>query len=118
MITGADFSNAHNAYLSVWLDLGLLGVSVFVLCLSWALLRAIKCARYTRTADGLWPLTYLTFYTLNGLMEASAPEENNIMWVLFVAVALTPITQHGRYSKTASDTGFARKSPARIGENA
>jgi hypothetical protein len=89
-----------------------------LLSLSWAILRAIKCARFTTTADGLWPLTYLTFYTLNGVMEASSPQENDIMWVLFVAVALTPITQHGRYSKIANDTGFARKSPARIGKNA
>jgi exopolysaccharide production protein ExoQ len=118
LITGAEFSNAHNAILSVWLDLGLLGVSVFLLSLSWAILRAIKCARFTTTADGLWPLTYLTFYTLNGVMEASSPQENDIMWVLFVAVALTPITQHGRYGKIANDTGFARKSPARIGKNA
>jgi exopolysaccharide production protein ExoQ len=117
-ITGADFSNAHNAILSVWLDLGFLGVSVFLLCLSWAILRAIRCARYTRTADGLWPLTYLTFFALNGLMEASGPEENNLMWVLFVAVALTPITQRGRYSKITDDTGFVRKSPARSGKNA
>jgi len=109
LMTGADFSNAHNTILAVWIDLGLLGVSVFLLCLSWAVLRAITCARYTRTADGLWPLTYLTFYALNGLMEASAPEENNLMWILFVAVALTPITQHGRYSKIANDTGFVRK---------
>lgn len=118
LMTGTDYSNAHNTILSVWLDLGLLGVSVFLLCLSWAFLRAITCAHYTRTADGLWPLTYLTFYALNGLMEASAPEENNLMWVLFVAAALTPITQHVRYSKIANDNGFVRKSPARIGKNA
>jgi exopolysaccharide production protein ExoQ len=118
LMTGGEFSNAHNAALSVWLDLGLLGVSVFLLCLSWAILRAIRCARYTRTADGLWPLTYLTFFALNGLMEASGPEENNLMWVLFVAVALAPITQRGRYAKIADDTGCARKVPVRTGENA
>jgi exopolysaccharide production protein ExoQ len=118
LITGADFSNAHNAILSVWLDLGVLGVSIFLLCVSWAILRAIKCARFTRTADGLWPLTYLTFYTLNGVMEASSPQENDIMWVLFVAVALTPITQRGGNGKIASGPGFARKSPARTGKKA
>jgi O-antigen ligase len=118
LITGGDFSNAHNAILSVWLDLGLLGVSVFLLCLSWAILRAIRSARYTRTADGLWPLTYLTYFALNGLIEASGPEENNLMWVLFVAAALTPITQRGRYGKIADDADFVRKSPARIGKNA
>jgi hypothetical protein len=51
-------------------------------------------------------------------MEASAPEENSIMWVLFVAVALTPIAQHGRHSKIATDAGFVRKSPVPIGKNA
>jgi O-antigen ligase len=116
LVTGAEYSNAHNAILTVWLDLGLLGVSVFVLGLFWAFVRAVTWARYTTTADGLWPLTYLTFFAVNGLIEASAPEENNLMWVLYVAVALRPITQHSGYSKIAKDTGLVRKSSPRIGE--
>ena len=118
LATGYEFANAHNAILTVWLDLGLLGVSVFLLGLLWAILRAIACARYTGTADGLWPLTYLTFYAINGLVEATAPEGNNIMWVLFVMVALTPITRPVRGSKIIDDTGTVRKSPTRFSEKA
>jgi O-antigen ligase len=85
--------HAHNGFLNLWLELGLLGVSVFVLAFSLTLLRAVAQARSTKTVEGFWPLVFLTFFVLYNLTESSLLGHNDIFWILYVAVALSTFTK-------------------------
>jgi exopolysaccharide production protein ExoQ len=91
LATGQPYDNAQNAILGLWLELGLLGVVVFVIVLLRSLFRAVNWARFTTTAEGIWPLAFMTFFVLNGLVENVVLGSNSLAWVLFVAICASPI---------------------------
>ena len=77
--------HSHNGLVDLGLDLGLLGLSVFLLSLLTASMGAVLWVRLTNTAEGLWPLAYLAFMVLSNLTESSLMKPD-IFWVLYVAV--------------------------------
>ncbi len=89
LITGYEMPHAHNGFLDLWLDLGLLGVSIFALWLVSNLVRGVGLIRASRGLEGTWPLLYLTFITFYNLTESAILSRNSIFWVLFVAIALS-----------------------------
>jgi exopolysaccharide production protein ExoQ len=96
--TGADIvtrfthgfiaSHAHNAILNLWLDVGLVGVIVFVLQYLRSLWRAADMVRHTRTVEGLWPLVFLFFLAIQGVAESVILQRNSLAWMLFTSVVL------------------------------
>lgn len=87
--TDAFVPGADNGYLDLGLGLGVLGVSVFVLGLLLALLRALVWARSTKTAEGFWPLIYLTFILLYNLTESALLKQTGFYWILYVAIVFS-----------------------------
>jgi hypothetical protein len=51
--------------------------------------QAIFLARRVNTAEGLWPLICLTLGLLTNTTEGTLLKQNNIFWVLYVAVTLS-----------------------------
>jgi exopolysaccharide production protein ExoQ len=94
--------HAHNGFLDLWLDLGLLGLATFALGFSLAALRAVSWVRATRTATGLWPLLFLTFIFLYNFTESSILVHNNLFWVLYVAISMLTAA---RFPESARRTG-------------
>jgi len=90
---GLEATHAHDGFLDLCLNLGLFGVSTFALGFLLAARRAVTWARYTRGAENLWPLAYLTFILLYNLGESAILASNDIIWLLYVAVVLWTATQ-------------------------
>ena len=88
--------HSHNGFLDLWLDLGLLGLSAFVLNFIAAYCQAIAWVRQTETGEGLWPLAYLTFLLLYNLSESSLLRQTTL-WILYITVTLS------MYNKKNSD---------------
>lgn len=88
-LTSFEAVHAHNGYLDLTLDLGLLGLGVFIAGFFLNFLRALMSARNTETMEGLWPVLYLTFMLLYNITESSILTRNGIFWILYVATALT-----------------------------
>lgn len=81
--------HAHNAYIELALELGLVGLGLYVAAYLLALKRA---ATYLRTEGGnssKWPLIYLCFVLLYSFTENYVLAPNTIFWMLFVAAACT-----------------------------
>jgi exopolysaccharide production protein ExoQ len=88
-ITGlSEMSHAHNAILNLWLDVGLLGVVIFLLQYFKSLWRAAVAVRCTKTVEWVWPLAFLTFLAVNGLVESLILQRNGLPWILFTAVVV------------------------------
>jgi exopolysaccharide production protein ExoQ len=85
---GFQASHAHNAILNLWLDVGLLGVVVFVLQYVKSLWAAVVAVRHTRAVEWLWPLIFLFFIAAYGLDESVILQRNGLSWILFTAVVL------------------------------
>jgi exopolysaccharide production protein ExoQ len=88
-IVGWPVSHAHNGFLNLLLDLGALGMALFLIGYLLSLWRAVRWVRITKKAEDLWPLLYLAFLTLFNITESSILKRNNIFWALYVAVAVS-----------------------------
>jgi O-antigen ligase len=98
--------NSHNGFLDLWLELGFLGVSVFLIGFCATLFKGLAWLRMTKSSEGLWPLLYLTYMVMTNLGESSLLNRNEIFWVLYVAVALSMINLPKQSSKSV---GISKK---------
>jgi O-antigen ligase len=76
--------HAHNGVLDLALELGLVGVVLFVagfLSVAW---RAAGVVRRTTTAYGVWPITYVVFMLVSNLVESTMLVRNSIFWALYI----------------------------------
>jgi exopolysaccharide production protein ExoQ len=80
---------AHNSFLEIALQLGVLGAFLLALNLSLFLFRAIKWFRQRKTALDVWPLVYLTFISLISLTGNALLERNELFWVIYIIADLT-----------------------------
>lgn len=83
--------HAHNGYLDVALQVGLVGLAIFLAGLIAAVPRAVAGLRATPTAEGLWPLVFLSYMVLYNFTETTLLQQNNVYWVLFVATLCSPL---------------------------
>lgn len=60
---------AHNGYIELAVDMGLVGITLFLVFMIGGYLRAILQAYGARGAGELWPLACLTFFLLNNVVE-------------------------------------------------
>lgn len=98
--TGWAPPNAHNGLLDVWLQVGFLGLSIFLFGIfTITLPKALIWARLSRTSEGFWPLMFLTYLVLANLGESSLMIQNDLFWVVYVAVAFTVLTPPERPTK-------------------
>jgi O-antigen ligase len=89
---------AHNGFLDLLLDLGLVGLVAFLVGYVLALIRARKYLLFSpMPPEAVWPLAFLLFTFLYNLTETCLIGRNGIFWVLLVAtVARLSMTQPGR----------------------
>lgn len=88
---GWNAPNAHNGYVDLTLQLGLVGLGLFLAGYLAAFRQALAGMRRTVTADGLWPLLILTLMLLYNFSESVLLERNNVDWVLYVAAVCSPL---------------------------
>jgi len=82
-------SFAHNGFLDLTLQIGLLGLVAFLVGLARGLLRAAALIRSETCREAFWPLLYILIFTIQyNLAESSILARNNIFWVLYVAGVL------------------------------
>jgi O-antigen ligase len=90
-----DPSHAHNALLQTWLEIGLVGVVLFLFIYLRAIVRAIHIVAIVPGAVGLWPLTFFTTALMISITE-SGVASNFLGWMMFV-VAVLSVSLHLRY---------------------
>lgn len=81
--------HAHNGFIDIALDVGLIGLMLFFISYFTAFAAALKRAYAAPQPEYLWPLGFLTFLALNNMTESYMLRLGNIYWVLFMATVLT-----------------------------
>jgi O-antigen ligase len=76
--------HAHNGFLDMVLDLGVVGLSVFLVGFIGAWTRALRAARWSTKSYELWPLLFLTFVLMSESTESTLLAQNSLIWVLYV----------------------------------
>ncbi len=78
--------HAHNGYLQMMLDIGLLGSSLFALMYCLSLVRAFRLAIRQDVGHGLWPVFLLLYGLLYNLTLPGFLARNQLFWIMMVAV--------------------------------
>lgn len=92
-VTGG-LPHAHNGYLELLLDLGLAGFVPFALSLLMGFARSITWLRLNSTAEGVWPLTFLTYLLFYNVTETSLiVDPSNIFWLMYSLVSTSILIQ-------------------------
>lgn len=88
--TGWTPPNSHNGFLDLWLQIGLIGLLIYLFGFFAATLpRALYWVRATKTSEGLWPLTYMTYMLVANISETTLMIQNDLFWVMYVAIAFS-----------------------------
>ena len=101
--------HAHNGILTLCLDLGLLGVSVFALGYLRNIIRSVSWIRLTKTPEGFWPLIYMSFMFMYNQAESSILYQNDIFWIIYTAVSFSRPIQDIQARELST---YRQKSPA------
>jgi len=80
--------DAHNGFLGVTLDVGLLGLSILLAGYLVFWRRALRLMRRIPGIVPIWLCTYLAFMLVYNLTETAILVQNNIFWILYVSTAV------------------------------
>jgi len=77
---------AHNGWIETWLSVGVLGVAFFALYYIWTLILALQRIRRGGSETYFAILIVIVFFMFS-LSESSILQQNDLSWVIFVAVS-------------------------------
>ena len=85
--TGMWFPNAHNGYLQLAIELGLVGLGLFLFQLATTVVRSLAWTQL-RDRAAIWPYCVAAFVLVYNLWEVATIQESSILWVLYVSASL------------------------------
>lgn len=85
--------HAHNGFLDLTLDLGIIGLAIYLMGFSVALFRAFQKTLFTQKYELFWPLIYLIFIFIANQSESTILRTNSFYWILYVTVCTTLANQ-------------------------
>lgn len=90
VLVAADWAptHAHNALLQIWLEMGIIGVILFLVTFIRAMTRGLQVVNLMPGIVGLWPLMFLSSTLLISITE-SGISYSRTGWMLYVVAALT-----------------------------
>jgi exopolysaccharide production protein ExoQ len=88
-VTGWDPPNAHNGMLDIWLDLGLLGVCIYLIGFVIGLIGGLGSVRRNQSFAAFWPVMYLLYFWFSNQTESAFLRQNDIYWLLYLVVTFS-----------------------------
>lgn len=82
-------AHSHFGLMDLTLDLGLVGLTIFLVGYGISFWRAISFTAQSGGSEHFWPLIYLIFMLLYNLTESAILARNSIFWLLYVSVFLS-----------------------------
>ncbi len=87
ILTNWEPADSHNALLQIWVEVGLIGVVLFVAVLARAFSNGVRLAAIVPGPVGLWPIMVFSLAIVTGISESGIQSEQ-LGWVMFVVAAL------------------------------
>ncbi len=113
--------SSHNTYIDIALQVGVLGLGLFLVSYLTAIKRAVSALRLHSDPAVLWPAAYLMLSMIYGFSESDLYSANSLYWVLLTSTCVSaslyaePVAQtysargiaFGRYAKAHTQTADA-----------
>jgi exopolysaccharide production protein ExoQ len=81
--------NGHNGYLDLCLELGVIGLSIYLIQFITSFNKSLNHVRLSQTADCFWPTMLFCYIILANLTESSLMLQNNFLWIMQVSTFLS-----------------------------
>jgi exopolysaccharide production protein ExoQ len=81
-------THSHNGFLELWLQLGIIGLSLYVIAFLMASYKAVVFLHKNNNSEAIYPLMLLIFIFLANITESSLLGANTYL-ILFISVTLT-----------------------------
>jgi len=82
--------HAHNGFIELWLEIGLLGSTLFLSVLAYYMVKALRLHYEMKPETvALWPVTFLVFMLIGNLTEVSFLSANSVSFILLVSIGST-----------------------------
>lgn len=94
----APLRHGHNGFIDIWLDLGLIGLALFVLNLIVLVLRSVRFPLSDLSPWTYYGMATLCVFIIYNVTESSilpTNSANTFMWAIFVILILTPGFEQG-----------------------
>lgn len=88
LIGGFEPPHAHNGFLELWVDIGLIGLAIFTVSFATVLWRSLVWLQKNKSVEGIVPIILLTQIILLNLTE-SYLMRSDIYWLLYVTLTLS-----------------------------
>jgi O-antigen ligase len=86
VINGEGYFQAHNAYLDMWLQLGAIGLLLFVVLLTRVFVKTWRLGVHHSNALYLWPLLLLVTQLIRGITESRLLIQSAMLMLIIFAV--------------------------------
>jgi O-antigen ligase len=86
VINGHSYYQAHNAYLDIWLQLGAVGLILFVILLTRTFVKTWRLGVHHSNALYLWPMLILVTQLVRGVTESRLLIQSAMLMVIIFAV--------------------------------
>ena len=86
ILNGEKYYQAHNAFLDIWLQLGLVGLILFVILLTRVFVKTWRLGVHHSNALYLWPLLLLVTQLVRGITESRLLIQSAMMMLILFAV--------------------------------
>jgi len=80
-------THPHNGFLALWVDLGLLGLGLFLLGLWRGIVQGLYWLRVSKTSTNTYPIVHITFLVISNLTESNLYVSNSLTWILYVSTS-------------------------------
>jgi O-antigen ligase len=87
--TGFVAPHAHNGFIDLALDVGLIGAVLFLIIYCRAFFRSLKFAYAAKKPEIIFPMAFIIFLTMNNMTESYMLRLANIYWILFITTNFT-----------------------------
>lgn len=86
VVSGFNAPHAHNGYLDVCLDVGLVGLALFLSGLAIAICRALRQFRSDNSRAAKWIIFYLFFFLIDNLAASDILRPFSFLWIPYVSI--------------------------------
>jgi exopolysaccharide production protein ExoQ len=83
---GWEAPHSHNGFIDLWLELGIIGLTLFVVIFFRFAHQAMQYFRRSTKAGSGWPMVFAGYFFLFNIPGSSILEANGILWVIFSAL--------------------------------
>lgn len=93
-ILGWECPYGHNGFIDLMAELGAPCLILFILSFVTTYIKGISWLRLVPTAEGLWPLMYLTFMLIYNMTESTIMATNSIFWIIYVSTIFSMAVEY------------------------